>query len=176
MSIEHAQTIEGWMDNDELSFLASEAEKCSLILEVGSWKGRSACALAANCPGIVICVDTWQGNLQANYASGLDREFLNSFLENTKPFKNIWPMPVDSMRAASMLAFIDVQFDMIFIDADHNYENVKAEILAFLPLLKSGGVLCGHDYTHEDWPGVKKAVDELFSEVRLINSIWTVKM
>ena len=58
-------------------------------------------------------------------------------------------------------------FDLIFIDGDHYYEDVKEDILAWWPLLKKGGILCGHDYVWKQeeivhHPGVRKAVDELF--------------
>lgn len=172
MNIERALATEGWCSEEELTHLATLVQRKEMVLEIGSWKGRSACALAANCPGIVFCVDTWQGKLQANYASGIDREFLNTFLENTKEFKNIWPVPMDSIRAASMMLYTGLRFDVIFIDADHDYEKVKTDILTWRPLLNDRGVLCGHDYEREDWPGVKKAVKELIPAYQVIDSLW----
>ena len=59
--------------------------------------------------------------------------------------------------------FEDGSLDFVFIDADHTYEAVKADIAAWKPKVKKGGVLCGHDYENTDFPawGVKKAVDGL---------------
>lgn len=56
----------------------------------------------------------------------------------------------------------DGSLDFVFIDADHSYEGCKADIDAWLPKLKSGGLLCGHDYSNTDYPcfGVNRAVDE----------------
>jgi hypothetical protein len=45
------------------------------------------------------------------------------------------------------------------IDGDHSYEAVKADIQAWLPKMKRGGVISGDDYM---WPGVKKAAEEAF--------------
>ena len=58
--------------------------------------------------------------------------------------------------------------DLVFIDASHNYESVKEDINLWLPKVKKGGILCGHDYG--DIRGcreVKKAVDEVLGEVNL---------
>jgi uncharacterized Rossmann fold enzyme len=56
----------------------------------------------------------------------------------------------------------DNSLDFVFIDADHSYEGCKADILAWHPKLKAGGLLSGHDYNNTDYPcfGVDKAVDE----------------
>ena len=63
----------------------------------------------------------------------------------------------------------------MFIDADHSYEAVKADIEAWLPLVKVGGILCGHDYGLY-LPGVAKAVKEKFgNDVRVTGkTIWSV--
>lgn len=52
--------------------------------------------------------------------------------------------------------------DFVFIDGDHSYEGVVADIDAWLPKVRPGGWLCGHDYrnTHCPFPGVDRAVDE----------------
>ena len=57
-------------------------------------------------------------------------------------------------------------FDFIYIDGNHSYDFVKADLEAWWPKLKSGGAICGDDYqegyyqvTSLDF-GVVKAVDE----------------
>lgn len=52
-------------------------------------------------------------------------------------------------------------FDSVFIDADHSYEAVKKDIVAWLPKVKTGGWLCGHDYCKKKYPGIVQAVHEL---------------
>lgn len=56
--------------------------------------------------------------------------------------------------------------DFVFIDANHEYEFVKQDIELYWPKVKSGGFLCGHDYSGGH-PGVTKAVDEFFREAGL---------
>ena len=50
VDISHAINIPGWMSVEELTYLAEAASKSNIIVEVGSWKGRSTIALAANTP------------------------------------------------------------------------------------------------------------------------------
>jgi predicted O-methyltransferase YrrM len=65
----------------------------------------------------------------------------------------------------------DEFFDIVYIDASHDYESVKADILAWLPKVKKGGVLCGDDYVPE-WPSVKKAVNELLDDFKVTGYQW----
>ena len=55
----------------------------------------------------------------------------------------------------------DNSLDFVFIDASHEYEDVKADILSWLPKVKIGGILAGHDYN--TFEGVNRAVDEIFN-------------
>jgi hypothetical protein len=63
--------------------------------------------------------------------------------------------------------------DFVYIDGQHTYKAAKEDILAWMPKLKKGGVLAGHDY--EFYPGVKQAVDEIFgsSVVHFPDSSWS---
>lgn len=82
----------------------------------------------------------------------------------------------DSYNASSN--FTENFFDIIYIDASHDYESVKNDLTIWLPKLKKGGVICGDDYIL-GWPGVIQAVDEIFGKEK-INLVgtqqWWVKM
>ena len=54
----------------------------------------------------------------------------------------------------------DRYFDFVFIDGDHDYETVKKDISAWMPKVKHGGILAGHDHTKSQ-PGVIRAICEL---------------
>lgn len=60
----------------------------------------------------------------------------------------------------------DGSLDFVFIDADHSYEGCKSDIDAWLPKLRAGGLLCGHDYQNPEyaWYGVQRAVDEFAAQ------------
>lgn len=63
--------------------------------------------------------------------------------------------------------FDDEYFDIVYIDMSHDYESVKKDIQAWQPKVKKGGFLSGDDY-HVTWPGVMKAVTEVFGGNRRI--------
>jgi uncharacterized Rossmann fold enzyme len=73
----------------------------------------------------------------------------------------------DSREAAKDIP--DGSLDFVFIDADHSYEGCRADIEAWLPKVKAGGFIAGHDYDNAKYPqwGVKRAVDEMFGKVDL---------
>jgi len=52
----------------------------------------------------------------------------------------------------------DNYFDFVFIDAEHSEAALAYDIVAWYPKVKPGGWLCGHDYGHKRFPGVKIAV------------------
>ena len=62
-------------------------------------------------------------------------------------------------------------FDLIFIDADHSYEAVREDIIAWWPKVKNGGIISGHDY-QMGTPGVIAASNELLGYVRVTGSCW----
>jgi predicted O-methyltransferase YrrM len=165
MNIEKALTVQGWMSPVELNWLAETASRSKMIVEIGAYKGRSACALAANTTGWVHCVDIWS-------ECGTDGWYYDVFLENTRDYKNIVPVNHASLFAARKYAAMDTRFDMIFIDAAHDQYNVRQDIMAWRPLLAEGGVFCGHDYGFIHWPDVKTIVDEMIPGVQVVDTIW----
>jgi len=88
-------------------------------------------------------------------------EVLDMFVERTKTYDNIQLITKTSDDAVN--DFNDEVFDFIYIDGIHQYENVKQDIINYLPKVKNGGVIGGHDYG-PSWPGVKQAVDEMFGQ------------
>ena len=85
------------------------------------------------------------------------------------------PIRKSSLEAAK--DFQDESCDVVYIDMEHTYEAVKEDIQAWLPKVKTGGYISGHDYI-KGWPGVMKAVQEFFpkNKIKVMNnSTWIVK-
>lgn len=135
------------------------------VVEVGSWAGRTALAMA-DAGATVWCVDTWEGSDPAGGDDTRERvaawggggEVFRTFCRNCGPrlFRDVFPCRGPSLLWASCWP---APADVVFIDADHGYEAVKADILAWLPHVRPGGVICGHDLGV--FPGVDRAVAEL---------------
>lgn len=177
MNIERALAVNGWMSEAELTYLAEAASSSQTIVEIGSWKGRSTLALACNTPGTVYAVDTWKGTEQQGDELSQHEPgwLLEEFKRNTAGISNIVICEGTSVDMARLHMGLTV--DMIFIDGYHTYEGVRDDILSWSPMLRPGGILCGHDYVPPYWDGLLKAVHEFIPKFRVVEgtTIWTTE-
>lgn len=122
------------------------------VVEVGCWKGRSACFMAVEIinSGKAIkfdCVDTWNGSkqhIEDPIYEDLDLLY-DIFKRNMKPVEGYYTdyrMP--SIEASKL--YKDESLDFVFIDACHETESVIEDITHWLPKVKKGQVLAGHDF------------------------------
>lgn len=176
-----ASKVEGWMQLDELRWLAEKASTRKTILELGSWKGRSTKALALSSPGTVYAVDHWKGS--ESERQGTHKEaavlgpdaFYKIFEENLKDeirSGKVIPIRADSREAARRLREEKGVgwIDMVFIDGDHEYEPVKQDIRTWFPFVAPGGLFCGHDYFNA--ASVRQAVSDLIP-YHVEGAIWS---
>ena len=138
-------------------------------VEVGSWMGLSA-ILCANAllsklefDSRIYCVDTWQGSEEHQSVPEVreDRLF-HEFLTNVRASgveRFVRPLRGDSPRIAE--TFADASIDSVFIDGDHSYEGCLADLEAWVPKVRPGGRIAGHDATPDG--GVRRAVLEFFA-------------
>jgi hypothetical protein len=141
----------------------------SSFLEVGVWKGDNIIKIASffsnvKCYG----VDPYDYSEYDNQSSIKDDKslLLKSESENvyqyslslSNRYKNYSLIRKSSLQAAR--GFKDESLDVVFIDANHSYESVKSDISLWLPKVRIGGYLCGHDYSIYFF-GVIQAVNEM---------------
>ena len=153
-------------------------------VEIGVWKGKSICYAAVEIinsgKNITIdSVDTWEGSpgesVIMNDESIKNNTLYDEFIKNIEPIKHIvTPVKMPSVEAAKL--YEDKSLFFVFIDGSHLYEAVKEDILAWLPKVKSGGFIGGHDIDQiEEFNGVRKAVDEMFpnkNDIEIFNVGW----
>lgn len=157
------------------------------IAEIGVWKGGLSRKLLEALPLMtLIQVDRWKAYTEAeNVAEGntkMSRQPQQIFdfarLENhrnTYLYGNrINVLEYDSVTASNCIT--DGICDLVFIDAAHSYEGCKSDILAWIPKVKPGGWIGGHDYLRVD---VNKAVRENFEDNKVeadSNKTWFVRV
>ena len=184
MNIERALTIPGWMTEAELGYIADRASRSKIIVELGSWRGRSAVAWSENTDGVVYCIDTWDINAfgDVRFPGDTDELYtrtewlLTEFMRHTKGCRNIVPIRTNSKDGAAVIGRLGIRPDTIFIDAGHTEPEICSDLNAWMPLLADGGVLCGHDYAYSGWPDVKRVIDRTIPQFRVIGSIWTTEL
>lgn len=154
--------------------LASDSPADAQVIEVGSWMGASTCFLAAGLKGVeakIHAVDNFQGlSTCGEDAAWYNRHFkklgsnstLDIFNRNFAAlgFSSRAEVVVsDSLAAAQQLAAKRGTIDLVFIDGDHSYEACQADIAAWSPFLKPGGVIAFHDFGSRA-SGVTQAIFE----------------
>lgn len=142
--------------------------------EIGINAGTMSAKLLERPDLTLIMVDSFSVHLQNHMEPGREQhgptaqKMYDSLYERAKrntsfAGKRARMVRAESTRAAG--AIEGAPFDFVFIDADHTYEGCRADILAWGPKVKPGGLLCGHDYDFgtepAQYPGVRRAVDEL---------------
>jgi hypothetical protein len=166
------ETIQGWMNFQELYTKMVEKFDNAKFVEIGSWKGASAAYMAVEIINQekkieFYCVDTWEGSKEHTDT----QELYEQFLQNMEPVQAVYKaIRKPSIEAAK--GFEDESLDFIFIDASHEYEDVRADIQAWLPKLRKGGIIAGHDYQCKE---VRQAVHEVLGpSVRALGFCWVV--
>lgn len=151
------------------------------IVEVGSWLGKSMAFMAQGLQakgwtGRLVAVDGFTGVLnQPAHAEVIAKHggtIRGQFEQNMKDcgvFDMIEIIQGDSAQSAEL--FHDGSCDFVFIDAAHDYDSVSRDVLAWIPKMRPGAYMAGHDYP---WHDVHKAVIECFRSTgyNVFGSCW----
>lgn len=152
----------------------------AVLCEVGCWLGRSIIYLAQELQRLgktkcrLIAVDHFRGESNQVEHEATVKEAGGSL--KTKFIENITRCGVadmieilegDSICVSEKIP--DFSVDFCYIDAAHDYESVRGDVMAYLRKLKPGGIISGHD---AQWHEVKRAVTELFPEAKIMGNVW----
>lgn len=165
---------EDWFDETMCVVLGRLAQTTSdldgLIVEVGSWEGKSTIALAnAMDPQPVHSVDTWKGSPgEISWELVKERDVYATFLTNIKNATR-GNVVVNKMGWRRFFHEHQDPVKFCFIDAEHSYKEVRENIELVLPRLVPGGVLCGDDIHHRP---ILRAVIDVFGDVPVTGTMW----
>jgi predicted O-methyltransferase YrrM len=170
--------VKGFLQHGDIEILTHFALQMPLnakIVEIGSFMGLSALIMAralyvsGKYGARIFCVDTWEGSEEHKSMEVIKKRLLfDTFEENI--FESGLPtffVPIRKDSVAASIDFQDQSFDMIFIDGDHKYKGCLADIQAWYPKLKPGGIFLGHDGEME----VRKAVDDFLKDKQDLSCI-----
>lgn len=163
-------------------------------IEVGVWDGENSEELLRRFPKLQLyMVDRWkpleqkEGQFDPRMALKTERDFRAAFIkcvDRVSVFDDQTPVTIKGSSTDIAKWLHGLSFDFAFLDASHHYEAVKEDLNAWWPLLRAGGLFCGHDYNGSGDKrgafGVKQAVDEFAKEHELTIStcsghVWWTK-
>jgi SAM-dependent methyltransferase len=173
--------LQGWGSDDPVLVDAVRLLCPLRVCEVGSWKGKSAIKMATTAKHLgldteIVCVDTWLGSPE-HWVTNDHKIYESLRIKNGMPqiyftfLANvvragltdfITPFPMTSDNAAIIFAKLGVRFDLVYVDAAHEYGPAKRDFAQYFDLLAEDGLLIADDYRH--WAGVTRAADEFAAE------------
>lgn len=159
------EKVPGWFHHGTKILELIEESRPKVCVELGTWQGASAIPVAmsiARWGGTLTCVDTWGGELNEDGGSepGITPIMIGACARRVVEMgvgPNVRLIPAMTVDAAR---YWDQPIDFLYIDADHGYNGVIADLEAWVPHVKSGGLIVGDDYGNRFYPGVKEAWDE----------------
>lgn len=152
--------------------------------EIGVYEGETFRHLLTHCPDLyLIGVDLWDSAYFQSTREGRPKRAFD--LEASHDKLQAWIdrhaigrarlYRCDTVAAAANVH--DGWLDFAFVDADHRYDAVRADIAAWMPKIRLGGMMLGHDYNPKEFPGVVQAVNESFGGAVAVHDdhVWSVQ-
>lgn len=115
-------------------------------VEVGVEQGVFAEQLCKSIPGLILYgVDPWTA--YKGYREHVSQDKLEAFYMDTLnrmvPYEFV-PVRLTSVAAAD--EYPDEYFDFVYIDGNHEFFYVADDLRAWIPKVRKGGIIAGHDY------------------------------
>ncbi len=130
------------------------------MIEIGSYVGESTIIFSKHFKNVV-SIDPYINNYDpddvvCSYADFED--VYEKFMERTADIRNIINFRLKSDDGIKVLKR---KFDFVYIDGVHTYEQVKKDIINYLPFINENGFIGGHDYLEFWKDNVVKAINEI---------------
>lgn len=162
------------------------------VVEVGSWLGEStscwAEALINKNGAELISVDWYKGNPSTNlFDIAEQKDIYSIFRNNMRELGFLDIIKTFVMSSSDAVKFIPNGYaDIVYIDACHDYKSVRNDIEIWIPKIRNGGIIAGHDYESNEYDeryinldvvdhkhhGVIKAVNDVLRDFNVDERIW----
>jgi len=174
------RNVDGWLFDGEarlLFELARQARPGGVIVEIGSWMGKSTICLAKGSEMgsrlKIYAIDPHIGS-EEHHTTGKVWTFdqFQANIRNAAVQDSIVPLVKMSTDAAKDF---NHPVSLLFIDGAHDYDSVKADFEAWYPKVINGGTVAFHDTT--GWEGPRRLVrTALFRnpQIRGANFSWSI--
>lgn len=152
--IRHFQQIGGWLTKDEalaLYEIARALPAGALVVEIGSWKGRSTYCLASGLKsGRIVAIDPFDASGEVGSQELYGKEcgqlpLVEQFKQNLQQHGLLHKIEIRQGYSQEHAGAVD-NVDFLFIDGDHSREGCDRDFQLFSPKVKRGGLLGFHDY------------------------------
>ena len=170
----------GWFygqDIEEYRRLVEDIPTNGVLFELGCYKGRSLCSVSDIIKRKKLHVNVVDIFTGTKSEGQFEPDYLEEFLMNITRFgirENVTVYKCTTDEAVRIFENKYLYCDLLFIDADHQYEAIKNDINQWESRVIPGGTISGHDYgTH---PGISKAVNEKWSNIRVAGYIWSKRL
>lgn len=165
--------VPGWLSDEEGEALYELAKDCTgkgVIVEIGSWKGKSTICLGLGSQageGIrIFAVDPHADYRHGEFKENIERAGIADLVT-----------PVRGL-SQDVVEDFDEPIELLFVDGSHEEEDVRHDFETWVPKVVEGGTVAFHDTTWH--PGVRKVVAEKiygsrnFRDVRFVIGSTTI--
>jgi predicted O-methyltransferase YrrM len=151
---------------------AKHIPKGSRILEIGTLAGDYAEVLINEVkPASIDLIDVFEAHDWPD-CNRFSKAGHFDFVKNR--FKNVKAITYHKGYSEQIMPTLDKTFDYIYIDANHDYEHCKTDLINALPLLAEDGIIGFNDYIVDKDHGVDYGVIEVVCEFLDQNKDWEV--
>lgn len=144
-----------------LQKLASTVPPDLAIVEIGSFKGKSACYMASNALAQVHCIEPWdtKGNIYGKHAF-TDPIVEKTFYEQVAYMGYTDKITVHNGFSYNVAQTWDKKIGLLYLDGSHEFKDVQRDWECFKNFLAPGAIVVFDDYANRN-PGVTRFVDSL---------------
>lgn len=159
--------LDGMLSLKEAAWLYRHARGVRRIVEIGSYRGKSAIIMARGSGGVarITAIDPHMvGNDNPRFGfDHADRAALQAAAERCGVREQIHEMVMTSRQALDQ--WDGSPIDLLWVDGDHSEEAARFDLEAWGAFVSPGGTIAAHDYGPR-FPGVIRAWDQTITRER----------